>query len=82
MTTKDHDRPDQHESDLPGELSQPARRALAGAGCVRLEQVAELSEAEVRRLHGMGPKALDQLRDALRARGLSFAGGEGKGRST
>jgi hypothetical protein len=28
-------------------------------------------------LHGMGPKALDQLRRALAARGLSFADGDG-----
>ena len=82
MTTKKSDRPDQHESDLPSGLSQPARRALAGAGCLRLDQVAEHTETEIRRLHGMGPKALDQLREALHSRGLSFAGGEGKGRST
>jgi hypothetical protein len=82
LSTNEHDRPVQHESDLPGGLSQPARRALAGAGCLRLEQVAEHTEAEIRRLHGMGPKAVEQLRDALRARGLSFAQGEGKRAST
>ena len=61
------------ESDLPSELARPARRALAGAGYVRLEQFTELSEAEVLRLHGMGPRALDQIRRALAARGQSFA---------
>jgi hypothetical protein len=67
----------ERESDLPSVLAKPARRALAGAGFVRLEQLTTDSEAEVLRLHGMGPKALDQLRRALAARGLSFADGDG-----
>jgi len=64
---------DQRESDLPVELSEPARRALVGTGYTRLQQLTELSEAEVKQLHGVGPKPLDQLRRALEARGLSFA---------
>lgn len=64
---------EQQESDLPAELASPARRALVGAGYRRLEQLAELSEAEVKQLHGIGPNALDQLRHALAAKGLSFA---------
>ena len=64
------------ESDLPIELAEPARRALSQAGYWRLEQLTELSEAEVKQLHGVGPKALDQLRRALAALGLSFAGGK------
>jgi len=64
---------DQQESDLPTELSNPARRALVGAGYVRLEQFTRLSEAEVLRLHGMGPKGVDMIRRALETRGLSFA---------
>ena len=65
--------PNQQGSDLPSELSQPARRALAGAGIQRLEQLTTFSEAEVKQLHGIGPNALAQLRRALDARGLSFA---------
>ena len=64
------------ESDLPLELAQPARRALAGAGIQRLEQLTKFSEAEVKQLHGIGPNALAQLRRALSARGLSFANGK------
>ena len=60
-------------TDLPSNLSRPARRALAGAGYARLEQLTGVTEAEVLKLHGMGPKALDQLRGALAARGQSFA---------
>jgi hypothetical protein len=65
----------QPESDLP-KLSAPARRALAGAGIARLEQLARLSEAEVKGLHGIGPNALETLRRALAVKGLSFAGGK------
>ncbi len=64
------------ESDLPRELAKPARRALVGAGYTRLEQLTTVGEAEILKLHGMGPKALDQLRRALAAKGLSFAGGQ------
>jgi hypothetical protein len=66
------------ESDLPTELSRPARRALVGAGYRRLEQLDGLDESEVGGLHGVGPNALGQLRRALAARGLSFAGGKGR----
>jgi len=62
--------------DLPAGLSNPARRALLAVGVRRLDQVARLTEAELCRLHGIGPKALDQLQHALDAIGLSFAGEE------
>ncbi len=65
----------QQDSDLPHERAAPARRALVGAGYVRLEQLTNLSEAEVKQLHGIGPNALKQLRCALEAKGLSFAEG-------
>ncbi len=64
----------QQASNLP-KLAQPAQRALAGAGIQNLEQLARFSEAEIRRLHGMGPKALVQLRRALADHGLSFPDG-------
>jgi len=55
-------------------LGKPARRALAAAGYVRLEQLAEASEAEVMKLHGMGPRALERLRRALAAMGQRLTG--------
>ena len=64
---------DGSNTDLPRELSRPARRALAGAGYTRLQQVAGVTEAEVLKLHGMGTRALEQLPGALAARGRSFA---------
>ena len=57
-------------------VESPARRALAAAGYTRLEQLTQISEAELRRLHGMGPKALDQLRRALATSGRTFADAE------
>ena len=65
--------PDQQGNDLPRELAAPARRALAGAGISRLQQLTEFSETEIKQLHGIGPNALDQLRRALASKGLSFA---------
>ena len=66
----------QQESDLPIGLSAPARRALVGAGYVRLEQLTRVSEAELKQLHGVGPTAINLLRRALEAKGLSFADGK------
>lgn len=68
--------PDERIGDLP-KLAAPARRALAGAGISRLEQLTDMSEAEVAKLHGIGRNALDQLHAALAAKGLAF----GKGKS-
>ncbi len=66
------------ESDLPAGLASPAWRALTGAGYWRLEQLTTVSEDEIKKLHGIGPNALKQLRSALAAKGLSFAAGKGK----
>ena len=61
--------------DLPQGLAKPAVRALSAAGYTRLEQLSQVSEAELARMHGVGPKAIRQLRAALEARGMSFADG-------
>ena len=66
------------DSDLPRGIGLPATRAFADAGYRRLEQFAGVSEAELLRLHGVGPKAIRLLREALAAKGLTF----GNGRST
>jgi len=59
------------DTGLP-KLSAPARRALSGAGYTRLDQLAQLSESDLKKLHGMGPTAIAALRAALHERGLSF----------
>jgi predicted flap endonuclease-1-like 5' DNA nuclease len=53
-------------------IGKPAERALANAGHQRLEDLAKVSEKELARLHGMGPKALGILRQRLADRGLQF----------
>ena len=40
---------DQAAGDLPADLASPARRALAAAGYTRLEQLTQISEAELGR---------------------------------
>jgi hypothetical protein len=66
--------PDLHDENDTGfpKLSAPARRALSGAGYTYLEQLAQTSESDLKRLHGMGPTAVSVLRVALHERGLSF----------
>ncbi|WP_342671676.1 hypothetical protein [Paenibacillus glacialis] len=61
------------ESDFPMGLAKPALRALANKGLSRLEQVAKLSEKELKELHGIGPNAIRQLRLALESKGLTFS---------
>jgi hypothetical protein len=54
------------------QLAAPARRALANKGITSLEQLSMYSESEVLQLHGIGPSALPKLREALKAKQLSF----------
>jgi hypothetical protein len=61
---------------FPPGLSQPALRALVGAGYTSLEQVAAAGEVELLALHGVGPKAIRIFREA----GVSFAGEGAAGR--
>jgi 3-methyladenine DNA glycosylase AlkD len=61
-------------TDFPAGLSQPALRALAGAGYSRLDQLAKVSDAELRDLHGMGPKGIRILRAALKQKARPSAG--------
>ena len=59
--------------DLPEDLSEPAKRALAGAALTSLDKLAKVSEADIRKLHGLGPNAIKKLRLALSEAGLSFS---------
>lgn len=58
---------------FPAGIGKPASRALEAAGYTSLEQLTQVSEKELLKLHGMGPKALRVLREALAERGLTFA---------
>jgi hypothetical protein len=61
------------ESDLPPKLGAPAERALASAGIKNLKHLTRFSEAEIKKLHGVGPNAIGKLRQALAEKSLSFA---------
>lgn len=53
------------DGDLPHTIGRPATRALAEAGITTLDGIAQLSESELASLHGVGPKAVRILREAL-----------------
>lgn len=54
-------------------IGNPATRALATVGITRLSQLTKVSKAYLLRLHGVGPKAVGILEEALAARGKAFA---------
>ena len=54
-------------------VGAPATRALRAEGVWTLEAVRGWREADLAALHGVGPKAIGFLRDALAERGWSFA---------
>jgi predicted flap endonuclease-1-like 5' DNA nuclease len=58
--------------DLPP-IGRPANSALIEAGISSLAQVAACSRSQLLALHGVGPKAVRILEDALKAQGLRFA---------
>jgi hypothetical protein len=72
-TTMKVERRDQLGSDLLPEPPKSARRALVRAGYVPLDQLTSVGEDEILQLHGMGPKAHEQLRRILAVKGQSCA---------
>jgi len=50
----------------------PATRALTAAGYTELQQLSEVPAGELKKLHGVGPKALKLLQEALEQQGLSL----------
>ena len=69
-----HPKRDEPEIDLPAGLSKPALRALSAAGYTRLDQFTAITEADLRKLHGVGPTAIELIRKALNARRQAKAG--------
>lgn len=53
-------------------IGAPATRALASVGITSLRDLAGRSRAELAALHGMGPKALGILDEALAVHGLAL----------
>ena len=58
--------------DLPDTIGKTAARELAGHGIASLTQVAEHSTKELLAIHGVGPKAIRILGEALGSKGLDF----------
>lgn len=59
------------DDDFPA-VGRPARRALHGAGIGSLDALALHDRAEVEALHGIGPRAVRLLADALHDRGVDW----------
>ena len=57
---------------LPGNIGAPAARALIAAGYTELGQLADVPAADLKKLHGVGPKALRLLQEALARQGKSL----------
>jgi predicted flap endonuclease-1-like 5' DNA nuclease len=58
--------------DLPDEIGRTAARELSLEGITSLEQVARHSRQELLAIHGVGPKAIRILEEALAAEGLGY----------
>jgi len=59
---------------LPASIGRPATRALHAAGLTSLALVAGRPRREVLALHGVGPKAVRVLEEALADHGLEWVG--------
>lgn len=57
---------------LPRTIGAPATRALTGAGITSLEQLDDWTAARLGSLHGVGPIAIDRLREAQAERGIEL----------
>lgn len=58
--------------DLPDAIGKTAARELSLNGITSLQQVAGYSTRELLAIHGVGPKAIAILGEALAAKGLRY----------
>lgn len=63
---------------LPKNIGKPATRALNGVGVDSLEKLTKFTAAELAALHGVGPKAIGILMQALKQHNLQFASSNSK----
>jgi hypothetical protein len=56
----------------PKGMGRPAARALNAAGYTELRQLAGVPASQLKKLHGMGPRALGVIQAALEQQGLSL----------
>ena len=57
---------------LPRTIGNPATTALEAHGITKLSQLTAFTEKELLGLHGVGPKAISILREALKEGGSQF----------
>jgi hypothetical protein len=57
---------------LPRNIGAPATRALTAVGYTELMQLANVPVADLKKLHGVGPRALRLLQEALEQHGMSL----------
>lgn len=62
-------------TNLPN-IGKPATNALQNIGVTTLEQVAAMDEPTLLKIHGVGPKAIKILREALTEQGMGFQSDE------
>ncbi len=60
------------EADLPRGIGAPATRALVSAGYTSLDALAGVQAADLAKLHGVGPRALEVLQEELEKQGRSL----------
>jgi predicted flap endonuclease-1-like 5' DNA nuclease len=60
------------DTGFPPNIGAPAARALTAAGYTELTQLADVPASELKKLHGVGPKALRLLQEALEQQGKSL----------
>ncbi len=58
--------------DLPDAIGKTAARELSRNGITTLRQVASRSKKQLLAIHGVGPKAIRILGEALAAKGLDY----------
>ncbi|GGC53637.1 hypothetical protein IEU95_09890 [Hoyosella rhizosphaerae] len=58
--------------DLPDAIGKTAARELSLNGITSLQQVADHSKKELLAIHGVGPKAIAILEEALTSRNLKY----------
>jgi hypothetical protein len=63
------------KGNFPRGIAQPALRALAAAGLTTLGHLTLVTREELSQMHGMGPKAIETLRGALKANDQDFRQG-------
>lgn len=64
--------PEGLKTEFPASMGKVAPRELANAGYTKLKQLTKVTEAELLKIHGVGPKAIRILREELKEKGMSF----------